>query len=32
MAKTAPEGIITALDIGTSKVSALIAQRGRAAN
>ncbi|KQN70936.1 cell division protein FtsA [Sphingomonas sp. Leaf67] len=26
MAKTAPEGIITALDIGTSKVSALIAR------
>ncbi len=28
MAKAAPEGIITALDIGTSKVSAMIAQRG----
>lgn len=27
MAKTAPEGLITALDIGSSKVSALIAQR-----
>jgi cell division protein FtsA len=28
MAKTAPEGLITALDIGSSKVSALIAQKG----
>ncbi len=28
MAKAAPDGIITALDIGTSKVSAMIAQRG----
>ncbi|WBH15933.1 cell division protein FtsA [Sphingomonas radiodurans] len=28
MAKAAPEGLITALDIGTSKVSAMIAQRG----
>lgn len=28
MAKAAPEGIITALDIGTSKVCAMIAQRG----
>ena len=28
MAKVAPEGIITALDIGTSKVSALIAKPG----
>ncbi|UUL82798.1 cell division protein FtsA [Sphingomonas qomolangmaensis] len=28
MAKTAPEGLITALDIGSSKVSAVIAQRG----
>ncbi|PXA88272.1 cell division protein FtsA [Nostoc sp. 3335mG] len=27
MAKTTPEGLITALDVGTSKVSALIAQR-----
>ena len=27
MAKTAPEGLITALDIGSSKVSALIAQK-----
>jgi cell division protein FtsA len=27
MAKTAPEGLITALDVGSSKVSALIAQR-----
>lgn len=27
MAKTAPEGLITALDIGSSKVSAMIAQR-----
>lgn len=28
MAKNAPEGLITALDIGSSKVSALIAQKG----
>ncbi|RDE06955.1 cell division protein FtsA [Sphingomonas aracearum] len=28
MAKTAPEGLITALDIGSSKVSAMIAQKG----
>ncbi len=28
MAKAAPEGLITALDIGTSKVSAMIAQKG----
>jgi len=28
MAKTAPEGLITALDVGSSKVSALIAQKG----
>jgi cell division protein FtsA len=28
MAKAAPEGLITALDIGSSKVSAMIAQRG----
>ena len=28
MAKAAPEGLITALDIGSSKVSALIAQKG----
>jgi cell division protein FtsA len=28
MAKVAPEGLITALDIGSSKVSALIAQKG----
>ncbi|MHA6722322.1 cell division protein FtsA [Sphingomonas sp. RS2018] len=28
MAKTGPEGLITALDIGSSKVSALIAQKG----
>ncbi|MFV0622833.1 cell division protein FtsA [Sphingomonas sp. ac-8] len=28
MAKTAPEGLITALDIGSSKISALIAQKG----
>lgn len=28
MARVAPEGLITALDIGSSKVSALIAQRG----
>ncbi|MHA6720883.1 cell division protein FtsA [Sphingomonas sp. RS6] len=28
MAKVAPEGLITALDVGSSKVSALIAQRG----
>ncbi|TKD49938.1 cell division protein FtsA [Sphingomonas baiyangensis] len=28
MAKQAPEGLITALDIGSSKVSALIAQKG----
>ena len=28
MAKAAPEGIITALDIGSSKVSAMIAQKG----
>ena len=28
MAKTAPDGLITALDIGSSKVSALIAQKG----
>ncbi len=28
MAKTAPEGLISVLDIGSSKVSALIAQRG----
>ncbi len=28
MAKAAPEGLITALDIGTSKVSAMIAQPG----
>ncbi len=27
MAKTAPEGLITALDVGSSKVSALIAQK-----
>lgn len=27
MAKTAPEGLITALDIGSSKISALIAQK-----
>ena len=29
MAKAAPEGLITALDIGSSKVSAMIAQRLR---
>ena len=28
MAKAAPEGLITALDIGSSKVSAMIAQKG----
>ena len=28
MAKVAPEGLITALDIGSSKVSAMIAQKG----
>ena len=28
MAKAAPEGLITALDVGSSKVSALIAQKG----
>ena len=28
MAKTAPEGLITALDIGSAKVSAMIAKRG----
>ncbi len=28
MAKIAPEGLITALDIGSSKVSALIARKG----
>ncbi|WP_375402930.1 cell division protein FtsA [uncultured Sphingomonas sp.] len=28
MAKTAPEGLITALDIGSSKVSAMIARKG----
>ncbi len=28
MAKTAPEGLITALDIGSSKVSAMIAKKG----
>ncbi|MBA3879253.1 MAG: cell division protein FtsA [Sphingobium sp.] len=28
MAKAAPDGLITALDIGSSKVSAMIAQRG----
>src|SRR3569623_935676 len=28
MAKQAPEGLITALDIGSSKVSAMIAQKG----
>ena len=28
MAKTPPEGLITALDIGSSKVSAMIAQKG----
>src|SRR3569623_415822 len=28
MAKSAPEGLITALDIGSSKVSAMIAQKG----
>jgi len=28
MAKTQPEGLITALDVGSSKVSALIAQKG----
>ena len=28
MAKAGPEGLITALDIGTSKVSAMIAQKG----
>ena len=28
MAKTGPEGLITALDIGSSKVSAMIAQKG----
>jgi cell division protein FtsA len=28
MAKTAPDGLITALDIGSSKISALIAQKG----
>ena len=32
MAKVAPEGLITALDIGSSKVSAMIAQRVTAAN
>jgi cell division protein FtsA len=30
MAKAAPEGLITALDVGSSKVSALIAQKGDA--
>ncbi|UZK67382.1 cell division protein FtsA [Sphingomonas sp. M1-B02] len=30
MAKVAPEGLITALDVGSSKVSALIAQKGDA--
>ena len=28
MAKLAPDGLITALDIGSSKVSAMIAQKG----
>ena len=28
MAKAAPDGLITALDIGSSKVSAMIAQKG----
>jgi cell division protein FtsA len=28
MAKAAPEGLITALDIGSSKVSAMIARPG----
>ena len=28
MAKAVPEGLITALDVGSSKVSALIAQKG----
>ncbi|KTF67576.1 cell division protein FtsA [Sphingomonas sp. HT-1] len=32
MAKVAPEGLITALDVGSSKVSALIAQRSEDGN